>query len=207
MSNPNSSPVSAAPGPLVDLALIVELAKKTMQAETLDCIRPGRAYGLLGDKLLDVSVTCTPAEKIGQTHTQAGSFIQAVNRWKLPESVLFIHPTRDEVTAVLDYVPGNLAAQPPVVQENEEAFPLYPKDEREPASRFVKLTLTASNEWKVWSAISGKLIAQAEFAEHLAEWMDYIETPAPNAILKIARMGHPVLIRPADPVEDRKSVV
>jgi len=87
-------------------------------------------------------------------------FIDHVNRFKDPESVIFF--TRSDMTAVYDYsrtVPqglpiGDVPVRDPFARWGEHRAHFAPE---------------LSDEWKVWIMGAGKLKAQADFADFLEE--------------------------------------
>ena len=111
-------PPSPVPAPLVDLALVRDLALQKAEAES----RPILLTELLGKKAdelplhesklifihqgkkLDLSDALMPPESFFQTHTTVDSFCEAIERWSRSEmTVVAIHPSDDRLVAVLDY--------------------------------------------------------------------------------------------------------
>lgn len=94
------------------------------------------------------------------------SLVAYVERHGLDETVIFAEPFHDTFTAFIDWHGAMDAAH---------------------VDHSATLSLQRSEEWKRWSAISGKLMEQADFARFLEENAADVIDPAGADLLEIAR--------------------
>lgn len=114
------------------------------------------------------------------------SFGDYVNRFKTSLTSIFGEIAEDRMVAVMDYhVP------PIALKEGEEALtdvlgaPQF-------ASHRVTLRLPFALEFKTWSAVSGKMMSQLEFARFVEENAADILAPTGADLLEVARDLHAV---------------
>jgi uncharacterized protein YfdQ (DUF2303 family) len=96
----------------------------------------------------------------------ADSLVDYVNRFKGPDTVLFAEISANRIVALLDY---HAAAEASHVAHR------------------AKLELPFSEEWQLWNKVSGKLVAQLEFARFLEENAADIRAPEAGELLDACR--------------------
>jgi uncharacterized protein YfdQ (DUF2303 family) len=96
----------------------------------------------------------------------ADSLVDYVNRFKGAETVLFAEISSNRIVALVDY---HSAAQ------------------AEHVAHRAKLELPFSEEWQLWTKISGKLMQQLEFARFLEENAADIRAPSAGELLDACR--------------------
>lgn len=105
---------------------------------------------------------------------EAGSFCDYVNRFKMPETLIFAQVSEEgvEFTALLDY--------------HHQAPQLSP------GRCLHRATFTAlqTPEWKVWLASDRKAMAQVAFAEFLEENSNLFVSPSGADLLELVRSLH-----------------
>lgn len=114
------------------------------------------------------------------------SFGDYVNRFKTPLTSIFGEIAENRMVAVMDYhVP------PSPLKEGEEALTDVLGGPQFAAHR-VTLRLPFALEFKTWSAVSGKMMTQLEFARFLEENAADILVPSGADLLEVARDLHAV---------------
>jgi uncharacterized protein YfdQ (DUF2303 family) len=88
----------------------------------------------------------------------ADSLVDYVNRFKGADTVLFAEISSNRIVALVDYHAAKQAAH---------------------VAHRAKLELPFSEEWQLWTAISGKLMPQLEFARFLEENAADVRAPMP----------------------------
>jgi len=94
------------------------------------------------------------------------SLIEYVNRFKTAETLLFADISKNSIRATLDYHAPDKAAR---------------------VAHQAVLTLPFSEEWRLWTDISGKLRPQLEFARFVEENAADIRAPEPAELLEAVR--------------------
>lgn len=102
----------------------------------------------------------------GPTLETRDSLIDYVNRFKKAETVLFANIATDTIVAVIDYHSAAAA---------------------EHAAHRATLVLPRSEEWRLWSDISGKLKPQLEFARFIEENAADVRVPSAGELLDACR--------------------
>lgn len=94
------------------------------------------------------------------------SLVAYVNRFKTAETVLFADISNNSISALIDYHGAKTA---------------------EHVAHNATMTLPFSEEWKVWSGISGKLMGQLDFARFLEENGADVRAPSGAELLEACR--------------------
>lgn len=102
----------------------------------------------------------------GVTVQTVDSLVEYANRFKTPDTVLFADIDTNSILAALDYHGVGAAAH---------------------FHHTAKMVLPYSEEWKLWTSISGKLMKQLEFARFLEENAADIAAPSGADLLDAAR--------------------
>lgn len=100
------------------------------------------------------------------TLQSADALVEYVNRFKFEQSLLFADLDQSAIVAALDY---------------------HAKDQPENVSHRATLSLPFSEEWKIWREMSGKLVAQLEFARFIEENAPDILAPDAGSLLEAVR--------------------
>jgi uncharacterized protein YfdQ (DUF2303 family) len=137
--------------------------KDTVATEVTD------AYGL---KL-------TKPRYIRQTVTieTADSLVDYVKRFKGPDTVLFAEIAANRIVALIDYHPAVLPPGGPETRSDTAAH----------VAHRAKMELPFSEEWALWTKISGKLMPQLEFARFVEENAADIRAPDGGELLDAVR--------------------
>ena len=98
----------------------------------------------------------------------ADSLVDYVNRFKGADTVLFAEISSNRIVALIDYHSGEL-------------------DEAAHVAHRAKLELPFSEEWQLWTKISGKLMAQLEFARFIEENGADVRAPDAAELLEAVR--------------------
>lgn len=119
-----------------------------------------------------------PTRKTGTVAlVDAESFVEYVNRHSLERATtLWGDIAGGRVTAVLDDHCSHEA-------KDKVGNPGW-------AQHRAVLTMQATEDWKHWASLDGKLVSQDEFAEHIEAGVDSISTPDPATMLEIAQSFH-----------------
>lgn len=96
----------------------------------------------------------------------ADSLVDYVNRYKGADTVLFAEISSNRIVALIDYHAPDQAAH---------------------VSHRAKLELPFSEEWQLWTKVSGKLMAQLEFARFLEENAADVRAPDAGELLDACR--------------------
>lgn len=100
------------------------------------------------------------------TLQNADALTEYVKRFKAEESILFADVEQSRIVAAVDY---------------------HGKDKAANVSHRAVLALPYSEEWKVWTQASGKLMSQLEFARFLEENAPDIQAPDAASLLEACR--------------------
>ncbi len=149
------------------------IARIAQQAANAEEIYPGKLYLVAspdgGVTQIDTdSYGFRPRMKTGN-HTVAdfSSFAAYLNKHGIPdETEISAHETEGVFSAVIDAGDSGEAGW---------------------RRHLVKLDLTASDEWKTWSALSGKLLTQEQFAEFIEDNARNVVTPTSAELLEVAQ--------------------
>jgi uncharacterized protein YfdQ (DUF2303 family) len=152
---------------------IAELARKSAAAATIKT-EDGREFLIAPNEstIKDISdehaLSVTLPRYIKQTVTlqTQDSLVDYVNRYKSPDTVLFADISANAILATLDYHAADKAARV--------------------AHRAV-LNLPFSEEWRLWTGISGQLKGQLEFARFLEENGADVRAPDAAELLEACR--------------------
>lgn len=96
----------------------------------------------------------------------ADSLVEYANRFKNDNSVLFADMASNTLLVVIDY---------------------HAKDTADHLDHSARLVLQGAEEWKTWSAISGKMFEQGEFARFLEENAPDVKAPTGADLLEVCR--------------------
>lgn len=96
----------------------------------------------------------------------ADSLVDYVNRFKGAQTMLFADISANRIVALMDY---------------------HRSDQAEHVAHRAKLDLPFSEEWRLWSGISGKLMGQLEFARFLEENGADVRAPEAGELLDACR--------------------
>jgi uncharacterized protein YfdQ (DUF2303 family) len=152
---------------------IADLARKGVAASTVRT-EDGREFLITPDgaEVKDISdehslsVTLPRYIKQAVTLQTQDSLIEYVNRFKSAETVLFADISANAILATLDYHAADKAGR---------------------VAHRAMLTLPFSEEWGLWTRISGKLQAQLEFARFLEENGADVQAPDAAELLEACR--------------------
>lgn len=104
--------------------------------------------------------------KQGVTLQTVDSLVDYANRFKTDDTVLFADIEQNSILAAIDY---------------------HGPDDPAHLDHYAKLTLPFAVEWKTWTAINGRLMAQLEFARFLEENAADIAAPSGADLLEACR--------------------
>lgn len=96
----------------------------------------------------------------------ADSLVDYVNRFKLPDTMLFAEISSNRIMALVDYHAPAGAAH---------------------VAHRAKMELSFSEEWQLWTHISGKLMPQLEFARFIEENGADVRAPSAAELLEAVR--------------------
>ena len=102
------------------------------------------------------------------------SLVDYVNRFKVGETMLFADISANRIVALIDY---HAAAGADVA----------PELQAEHVAHRAKMDLPFSEEWKLWNAISGRLMPQLEFARFIEENAADVFAPDAGELLDACR--------------------
>jgi uncharacterized protein YfdQ (DUF2303 family) len=153
--------------------VISDLTRKSVAPVTVK-LDDGREFLIVpeGATIRDVSdehsLRVTPPRYITQAVTlqTQDSLVEYVNRYKTENSVLFADISANSLLCVVDY---------------------HAKDKAAQTSHRAMLTLPFSEEWRLWTGISGHLKPQLEFARFLEENGADITAPPAGDLLDACR--------------------
>jgi uncharacterized protein YfdQ (DUF2303 family) len=100
------------------------------------------------------------------TLQNAEALVEYLNRFKGDDSVMFADVAESRIVAALDYHGADKAA---LVEHR------------------ATLALPCSEEWKAWTAISGKLLEQLEFARFIEENAPDVKAPVAGELIEAVR--------------------
>jgi uncharacterized protein YfdQ (DUF2303 family) len=152
---------------------ISALAAKAAEAHIVNT-DDGRAFLIppIGGQYVEVSdphglKTSTP-RYIAQAVTlqTVDSLVDYVNRFKGDDSMLFADIMANSISALVDYHSPNKAAN---------------------VAHRATMTLPFSEEWKLWTAVSGRLQGQLDFARFIEENAADVRTPDAGELLDACR--------------------
>jgi uncharacterized protein YfdQ (DUF2303 family) len=128
-----------------------------------------------GHSMMDLSYVVPKAPdriRAATTHNSVTSFCEYINRFKNGSSAVFASVLESpyEFLAILDYHAG---------AESDLTKPDW-------CTHTAKLVLTETDEWKVWTANSGKAFDQAEFALFIEDHLNDIVHPDGATMLELA---------------------
>lgn len=154
-----------------DAAVITEIAQQAAEPQAVEV---GRVYAVPDGngrvRIVDTDAYA-PIPRHGsaaRTVTDAASFVAYVNRHKIPGTEVFAHTNTSTVVAIIDS------------HEDASGDPGWQKHK-------LTLALEKSKAWLAWEAADGKLFAQDEFADFLADrYIDVID-PDAGRMIDIAR--------------------
>lgn len=106
------------------------------------------------------------------------SLIAYVQRFKLPQTLLFADMAQSHISAAVDY------HRPPAAAEDKLA-PLA--EQAQHVAHRASMVLPFSEEWKLWTGIDGRLVGQLDFARFIEENAPDIVAPEPAALLEAVR--------------------
>jgi uncharacterized protein YfdQ (DUF2303 family) len=152
---------------------IADLARKSATAATVKT-SDGREFLISPDGATvrevsdEHSLTITPPRYIrqGVTLQTQDSLVEYVNRYKSDNTVLFANIDSNAILATIDY---------------------HAKDKAAVVAHRATLTLPFSEEWGLWTRISGKLQSQLEFARFLEENGADVRAPDAAELLEACR--------------------
>lgn len=158
---------------------IADLAVKAEGQAAVVKTAAGREYLITpeGQRAQDVTepnaVQSLLPANIRQTVTlqTVDSLVDYTNRFKTPTTVLFADIARNSIAALIDY---------------------HAPDGPQHVEHAANMALPYSEEWKVWTAASGKLVGQLEFARFLEENAADVAAPAGADLLEACRDLHAV---------------
>ena len=149
------------------------IARIAQQAASAEEIYPGKLYliaapdGAISQIDTDAYETRPRAKLLNQTVAEFLSFAAYLNKHGIEgETEISAHETEGIFSAVID------------AGTDEEAGW---------RRHLVKLTLTPSDEWKTWTALSGKLVTQEQFAEFIEDNARNVVTPSSAELLEVAQ--------------------
>lgn len=149
------------------------IARIAQQAADAEEIYPGKLYlvadGNGGVTQIDTDAYETrPRTKgVNQNVADFESFAAYLNKHGIPgETEISAHETEGVFSAVIDAGTGEEAGW---------------------RRHIIKLTLTPSDEWKTWTALSGKLITQEQFAEFIEDNARNVVVPSSAELLEVAQ--------------------
>ena len=149
------------------------VARLAQQAANAEEIYPGKLYliadGNGGMKEIDTDEydTRPRSKNLNQTVADFPSFAAYLNKHGLEgETEISAHETEGVFSAVVD---------------------AGTDDEAGWRRHFVKLTLTPSDEWKTWTAQSGRLMTQEQFAEFIEDNARNVVSPSSAELLEVAQ--------------------
>jgi uncharacterized protein YfdQ (DUF2303 family) len=114
----------------------------------------------------DLKTTTPRYVKQGVTLQTQDSLAEYVNRYKSADTVLFADIAANSILATIDY---------------------HAKDKAAHVAHRAMLTLPFSEEWGLWTKISGKLVPQLEFARFIEENGADIRSPDAAELLEACR--------------------
>ena len=149
------------------------VARLAQQAANAEEIYPGKLYliadGNGGRKEIDTDEydTRPRSKNLNQTVADFPSFAAYLNKHGLEgETEISAHETEGVFSAVVD---------------------AGTDDEAGWRRHLVKLTLTPSDEWKTWTAQSGRLMTQEQFAEFIEDNARNVVSPSSAELLEVAQ--------------------
>lgn len=149
------------------------VARLAQQAANAEEIYPGKLYliadGNGGMKEIDTDEydTRPRSKNLNQTVADFPSFAAYLNKHGLEgETEISAHETEGVFSAVVD---------------------AGTDDEAGWRRHLVKLTLTPSDEWKTWTAQSGRLMTQEQFAEFIEDNARNVVSPSSAELLEVAQ--------------------
>lgn len=157
-----------------DAQTIAELAVKAAGAATTITSATGREFLILPEAFDYHEVT---PENSQDVHTpkrirqavilqNADALVEYLNRFKGDDSLLFADVQKSLVVAAIDY---------------------HAKDKASLVTHRASLQLPFSEEWKVWSEVSGRLMPQLEFARFVEENAPDIKAPDAATLIETVR--------------------
>lgn len=157
-----------------DAQTIADLAVKAKGEPTTIQTVAGREFLILPSGFSHHDVTpphsqaVNTPKRITQSVTlqNADAMIEYLNRFKGDDSLLFADVQKSLVVAAIDY---------------------HAKDKASLVTHRASLQLPFSEEWKVWSEISGRLLPQLEFARFVEENAPDIKAPDAATLLETVR--------------------
>lgn len=111
------------------------------------------------------------------------SLVDYIDRFKQDETVLFADIENNSIVGLIDY---HLAADSVESEPDDPMRLAYPPVAGHVAHR-ATMQLPFSQEWKLWTGISGKLMEQLEFARFLEESGADVVAPSGAELLEICR--------------------
>lgn len=149
------------------------IARLAQQAANAEEIYPGKLYLVAGtdgkiEQIDTDEYDARPRTKVlNQNVADFDSFAAYLNKHGVPgETEISAHETEGVFSAVVDAGTGEEAGW---------------------RRHLVKLTLTPSDEWKTWTALSGKLITQEQFAEFIEDNARNVVVPSSAELLEVAQ--------------------
>ena len=113
-----------------------------------------------------LSITLPRYIKQSVTVQTQDSLVEYVNKFKADDTLLFADMTNSVIVAAVDYHAAKQAAH---------------------SAHRATLSLPFSEEWRLWTGISGKLVPQLEFARFLEENGADVRTPSAGELLEACR--------------------